>query len=74
MSRIKIQYILRDDLKVVAPACGLSAKDFPVLQLLCKNYTEDGLDLMIGSDFEDRNKNPENTVLCLGKWWGYKKP
>ena len=68
--RIKLQYVLESGLKVT-PVNYLKAKDFSVLELLCKNYC-DGLDLIIGRDFEDRHKNPENTVLMLGKWWGYK--
>jgi hypothetical protein len=36
--------------------------------LLCMNYTSEGADLFLVHATKNPSDDPENTVLCIGKW------
>ena len=62
---IELKYTLNSSKKI--SDAGFTASDWYIFKLICKNYTSDGLDIMMAYANEDK-LNSNNGCLYLGKW------
>ena len=65
---IEVLKVLDSDALWSENHCFNDLSDLKYITLICKDYTEDHLDLFLIHDNPCPSCDPENTVLCLG-WW-----